>query len=187
MNGRSLPDLGRRGEGWFAVQVALFVAIAFAGGSGPAWGGPVAVATGVIGAALIGAGGLLAFRGLVDLRENLTPFPRPMPGAELVQTGAYSLVRHPIYGGLVLGTSGVGTRHGLAAGSGRSGGTGRVLQPEIAPRGGLAGRAVCRIRLVQGAHAADDPLDLLIAYSSLYVCRRPILPVHSAAPARCRQ
>jgi protein-S-isoprenylcysteine O-methyltransferase Ste14 len=42
------------------------------------------------------------------LRENLTPFPRPLPGAQLVESGAYRLVRHPIYGGLILGALGWG-------------------------------------------------------------------------------
>jgi len=113
VDGRSLPDLGRRGEGWFAVQVVLFVAIGLLGGVGSAWGGEGRVLSVVVGSVLIAAGGLLSFRGLVDLRDNLTPFPRPMPGAELVETGAYSLARHPIYGGLILGAVG----WGLAAAS----------------------------------------------------------------------
>ena len=54
----------------------------------------------------MGCGALLSARGLLDLRENLTPFPRPLPEARLVDTGAYSLVRHPIYGGLILGAVG---------------------------------------------------------------------------------
>jgi len=48
----------------------------------------------------------LSLRGVLDLRENLTPFPKPLPGANLVDTGAYGLVRHPIYGGLILGGAG---------------------------------------------------------------------------------
>ena len=32
----------------------------------------------------------------------MTPLPRPRDGAELVVTGAYALVRHPVYGGLIL-------------------------------------------------------------------------------------
>ena len=47
-------------------------------------------------------------RGVLDLRENLTVFPKPLPGASLVDCGAYSLVRHPIYGGLILGAAGWG-------------------------------------------------------------------------------
>ena len=77
MVGRRLPELGGRGEGWFLLQVVLFGAIAVSGAVGPAWGGwpaAVGIATGGI---LIGCGGLLSLRGLLDLRENLTPFPNP--------------------------------------------------------------------------------------------------------------
>lgn len=103
-----LPDLGRRGEGWFLLQVFLFGAIAVSGAVGPAWGGwPRQVAIG-LGAVLIGCGGVLSLRGVFDLRENLTPFPKPLPGARLVESGSYRLVRHPIYGGLILGAIGWG-------------------------------------------------------------------------------
>ena len=108
MGAHRLPDLGRRGEGWFLLQVVLFGAIAVSGAAGPAWGGwPAAVGI-AIGGVLIGCGAILSLRGLLDLRENLTPFPRPLEGARLVETGAYRLVRHPIYGGLVLGALGWG-------------------------------------------------------------------------------
>ena len=103
-----LPDLGRRGEGWFLLQVVLFGAIAVSGAAGPAWGGwqvAVGMAAGVV---LIGCGGVLSLRGLLNLRENLTPFPKPLDNAQLVETGAYRLVRHPIYGGLILGALGWG-------------------------------------------------------------------------------
>jgi protein-S-isoprenylcysteine O-methyltransferase Ste14 len=103
-----LPDLGSRGEGWFLLQVVLFGAIAVSGVAGPAWGGwpaTVGIALGVI---LIGCGVALSLRGLLDLRENLTPFPRPLEGARLVESGSYRLVRHPIYGGLILGALGWG-------------------------------------------------------------------------------
>jgi protein-S-isoprenylcysteine O-methyltransferase Ste14 len=99
----SLPDLGRRGEGWFVVQIVLLATVALAGGLGPDWSGPARTAGIVLGAILVGQGGLLAARGVLDLRENLSVFPRPPAGARLVDTGAYRLVRHPIYGGLILG------------------------------------------------------------------------------------
>jgi protein-S-isoprenylcysteine O-methyltransferase Ste14 len=105
---RRLPDLGPRGEGWFAAQVVLFVAIAAAGAAGPAWGGVERTAGIAAGAILIALGGLLAVRGVLDLRENLTPFPRPMDGARLVESGAYGLVRHPIYGGGIVAAAGWG-------------------------------------------------------------------------------
>ena len=103
-----LPSLGPRGEGWVAIQGILLVAIALAGLLGPAWVGGFRVATSIGGALLIAAGCLLALRGTRDLRGALTPLPYPRPDAELVQTGAYALVRHPIYGGLVLMAAGWG-------------------------------------------------------------------------------
>lgn len=103
-----LPHLGRRGEGWFVIQVALAAAVGIAGGLGPAWSGPGRVLGVGIGLILIVLGGLLALRGLLDLRDNLTPFPKPVDGGRLVDTGAYSLVRHPLYGGLILGAIGWG-------------------------------------------------------------------------------
>lgn len=106
-----LPSLGPRGEGWVAIQAVILVAIAgagFAGLAAPAWAGPEHLATAVVGGLGIVAGGILAIRGLVDLRENLTALPHPRPNGRLVETGAYRLVRHPIYGGLVLGAVGWG-------------------------------------------------------------------------------
>ena len=108
MAARSLPDLGPRGEGWFLIQLVLFAAIAAAGALGPAWNGGARVAGLAAGPALLAAGGLLSLRGVLDLRENLTPFPKPLPAARLVDTGSYGLVRHPIYGGLIVAATGWG-------------------------------------------------------------------------------
>lgn len=106
-----LPALGPRGEGWVAIQLVLFTIIAAAGlrelaGHGPVspWG-PAAT---LVGIAAIGLGGVVAARGVWDLRAGLSPFPRPMAGAPLVESGAYRLIRHPIYSGLVLGAIGWG-------------------------------------------------------------------------------
>jgi protein-S-isoprenylcysteine O-methyltransferase Ste14 len=103
-----LPDLGRRGEGWFLLQLVFFGAIAVSGFTGPAWSGWPLAAGIALGGGLVFCGGILALRGVLDLRENLTPFPKPLDNAQLVETGAYRLVRHPIYGGLILGALGWG-------------------------------------------------------------------------------
>ena len=108
MGSLRLPDLGRRGEGWFLLQLVLFGAIALAGTVGPIWSGWPRLAGVLLGAILLACGGLLSLRGVFDLRGNLTPFPRPLPGARLVESGAYRLVRHPIYGGLIIGAAGWG-------------------------------------------------------------------------------
>ena len=107
MNSR-LPSLGPRGEGWVAIQFALLPVIVGAGYLGPAWGEPIRTVTTVAGALLLAAGGLLGGRGVFDLRENLTPLPHPKEDARLVEAGAYRLVRHPIYGGLVVAAFGWG-------------------------------------------------------------------------------
>jgi protein-S-isoprenylcysteine O-methyltransferase Ste14 len=108
MKALRLPDLGSQGQGWFLIQLAMFAGIGLAGKGGPAWGGLPLFAGMVAGVLLIAGGGVLSVRGVLDLRENLTPFPRPLPGARLVESGSYRLVRHPIYGGLILGACGWG-------------------------------------------------------------------------------
>jgi protein-S-isoprenylcysteine O-methyltransferase Ste14 len=101
-----LPSLGPRGEGWVAIQGILLAAIAVAGLLGPTWDGALRVATSIGGALLLAAGWLLAVRGIRDLHGALTPLPYPREDADLVETGVYALVRHPIYGGLVLAAAG---------------------------------------------------------------------------------
>lgn len=100
-----LPTLGPRGEGWVLAQGVLLVAIAGAGFTGSAWADGLRSVTTVL-AGLVGLAGLaLALGGIRDLGRNLTPLPHPREGAHLVETGSYALVRHPIYGGLILGAA----------------------------------------------------------------------------------
>ena len=101
-----LPSLGSHGEGWFGLQVVLLAAIFLGGFVGPAWAGPLLVVTIVAGAVLMGAGALESVLGVRELGRNLTPFPRPRGDAVLVEHGIYRHVRHPIYGGLILGSLG---------------------------------------------------------------------------------
>lgn len=102
-----LPSLGPRGEGWVLIQGVLLVLVTAAGWSlGPDWSGPVRVVDAVAGIALIVSGIVLFVRGVADLGGAMTPLPRPRDGAALVETGAYGLVRHPIYGGLILAAFG---------------------------------------------------------------------------------
>jgi protein-S-isoprenylcysteine O-methyltransferase Ste14 len=53
------------------------------------------------GAALFGAGGWLAYRGIEALGPNLSALPAPLDGGQLVVTGVYRRVRHPIYAGVI--------------------------------------------------------------------------------------
>lgn len=54
------------------------------------------------GAPLIVLGALIMIWGARSLGRNLTPGTEPLADAELVTTGAYAHVRHPIYAGAVL-------------------------------------------------------------------------------------
>jgi protein-S-isoprenylcysteine O-methyltransferase Ste14 len=119
-----LPALGPRGEGWVVAQLVLFTIAAAAGlrdlvghGSGSPWGQALSLA----GLVAIVVGGLVAGRAVWDLRASLSPFPRPIAGAPLIEFGAYRLVRHPIYSGLVLGALGWGLVTGSIAAIGTAG------------------------------------------------------------------
>lgn len=105
-----LPSLGRRGEGWVAVQMILLALVAWSGLLGPAWTNGLRLASSSVGLVLIAAGLMLAGLGLRHLsaRDALTPLPHPRDDARFVQTGAYAIVRHPVYSGLIAGATGWG-------------------------------------------------------------------------------
>ena len=92
-------SMGSRGEEWVAAQfgvlfLTLFAGIPFVGGGGALQA--AAAITALLSALALVAGGILT------LETDLTPFPKPTSSNELRTTGIYSLVRHPIYGGLLL-------------------------------------------------------------------------------------
>jgi protein-S-isoprenylcysteine O-methyltransferase Ste14 len=101
-----LPALGRRGGGWVAIQGALLVAAIVAGLTGAAWPHAASPWLAVAGGAAALAGLALLLGGGAGLGSQLTPFPKPMAGGEVRRTGAYSIVRHPMYGGALLAMSG---------------------------------------------------------------------------------
>ncbi|OGO55484.1 MAG: hypothetical protein A2V84_03160 [Chloroflexi bacterium RBG_16_70_13] len=119
----TLPSLGPRGEGWVAIQLAIFAVIALAGLALPgSLDEPAATLTSVAGWALVAAGGALAVAGLVGLQggDALTAVPHPRDEARLVVNGAYRFARHPVYGGLVVAAVGwAAARGSFAALAGR--------------------------------------------------------------------
>lgn len=104
---RDLPSLGPRGEGWVAIQVLLLAAVAVLGPMGRVGvDGALALVAAAAGLILLAAGVALLAWGSLALGRDLTPLPRPREDAVLVDRGAFALVRHPLYGGLLLGALG---------------------------------------------------------------------------------
>ena len=101
-------QLGKRDEAFFLGQMALLFCVAF-----PPFGGSTTkadlgldnnVTDLLIGLALLGVAGVLLFKGSMDLGNSLTPFPKPRADNVLKTEGAYQVVRHPMYAGLVFGS-----------------------------------------------------------------------------------
>lgn len=96
------PRLGSRGQALVAAQFVLFAALAVvllttASHPIPAW-------RAVLGTMLAIPAAWLVIGALVALGSHLSALPDPLPGARLVDSGVFGVVRHPIYGGLLLGS-----------------------------------------------------------------------------------
>jgi protein-S-isoprenylcysteine O-methyltransferase Ste14 len=94
---------GRRGEWYVVVQVGLFLLVALGPRTWPGlpeWRYPYYRLASITGVCLMLLGGIFAFAGFLSLGKNLSVLPSPKENAMLVETGAYRLVRHPIYSGL---------------------------------------------------------------------------------------
>jgi protein-S-isoprenylcysteine O-methyltransferase Ste14 len=106
-------DFTAKGGWWVVAQGLLLAALVAAWAL---WGSGWGVAALAGGAVLAGAGGTLVAGGFLALGRKVSPFPEPLAGAKLVEGGAYRLVRHPIYGGIVLGAAGVSLADGNGPG-----------------------------------------------------------------------
>lgn len=65
-----------------------------------------------VGTALFLVGAALGVAGALPLGTRLSPFPAPVDGAALRTSGVFGLVRHPIYGGVILLFLGIALRSG---------------------------------------------------------------------------
>lgn len=92
-----------RGE-WYVVAQAVFLPAALlapildtrASDQSASW----PAFTVALGGLLCAAGVVIVVLGSIALgRSNLSPFPKPKEGGSLVESGIFSVVRHPIYSG----------------------------------------------------------------------------------------
>lgn len=65
----------------------------------PLWIGYLGI-TGVV------SGILVVILGILNLNDNLSPFPSPKNNSVLIQNGIYKYVRHPIYSGILIALTG---------------------------------------------------------------------------------
>ncbi len=102
---------GSRGEWWVVAQFTLLpilLAATWLAPIGKPWPSALSWIARALGAVIaIGAAGLFAW-GVTALGRNLTPNPKPLDDGHLVRTGAYAVVRHPIYAGVILGMLAIG-------------------------------------------------------------------------------
>jgi protein-S-isoprenylcysteine O-methyltransferase Ste14 len=90
---------GARGSSWVVVQFILMFALLAAG---PLWRAQWNSSAGMaVGGALLLLSAWLGLRGKRDLGTHRTPFPRPKDDAQLVTSGLYAHVRHPLYAAVI--------------------------------------------------------------------------------------
>lgn len=104
-----MDDL-QKGKRLVFLQLALIIVLALFPDSAN-----VEPALEYVGIVLIGVGLVLVFAGFRGLGKSLTANPVPIEDGKLVTTGIFSIVRHPIYLGLLIVTLGLVVSSGVWA------------------------------------------------------------------------
>lgn len=97
------------GIGWVIVQAVLFgffIVALIAGEPMTDFPGLIYLRSAGLLLALFGSG--ISLWSAVEHRFRVSPFPRPVDGARLVESGPYRFVRHPMYSGIIAFTMGAG-------------------------------------------------------------------------------
>lgn len=101
-------EFGSRGEAYVIAQVFLVLCILL--GGLPFLGGMLQF---LFGPVLMAIGAATILLGTLDMGASLSPWPVPT-GEDLITTGIFSKVRHPLYAGLIAFTTGLSVSTGSA-------------------------------------------------------------------------
>lgn len=97
------------GVGWVVAQAILFGIFLVSLITGEVVSDvPGLVFAQITGLVVAVAGAAISMWSLMQHGWRVSPFPRPMDGAQLIETGPYAYVRHPMYSGIIAFTLGVG-------------------------------------------------------------------------------
>ncbi|MBZ0264893.1 isoprenylcysteine carboxylmethyltransferase family protein [bacterium] len=101
-----IPDLGKRGEGWFFLQLMLISIFVLLPGRHSAVFPTIIRYVGLM---LLFLCALVILAGIIQLGSRLSPFPKPVESAEFIEDGIYRISRHPIYSAIIFGSCGWAT------------------------------------------------------------------------------
>lgn len=96
---------GQRGEYWVLMQGLLMFGYVLLPIYRPDWltiEPPLRYGIWIFAGILFLVAAVFLVKGLLDLGQNLTPLPYPKADGELIQSGIYGVVRHPLYSGIIL-------------------------------------------------------------------------------------
>ncbi len=84
------------------AQFALLAVVPVAAFLPPDWPDAARTLRLALGGSMVVSGVAMVVWAARAMGRSMTPFPRPLPDAVLVETGPYAHVRHPVYGGALV-------------------------------------------------------------------------------------